>query len=136
MTASKIDQKITGVKVKTDETPPPTMPLEREEVLQGATYKIKNPASDHAIYITINNLNDRPYEIFVSSKCPESYSWLLTFTRMMSALFRTGIDPTFMIEELKGVIDPKGGYYAKGLGFIPSVQAHIAIVLEKHMRTA
>lgn len=106
---------------------------EREEILSGSTYKIKSPTSDHALYVTINDRDGKPYEIFLNCKCPESYGWLLTVTRLMSAIFREGIDPTFMIEELKNVHDPKGGYHYKGAGYIPSTAAHIALILEKHL---
>ena len=50
--------------------------LERPEVLIGSTYKIKTPISDHAMYVTINDivLNEgteyeqrRPFEVFINS---------------------------------------------------------------------
>jgi hypothetical protein len=50
--------------------------LERPEVLIGSTYKVKTPVSDHAMYVTINDivLNEgtrheqrRPFEICGSS---------------------------------------------------------------------
>lgn len=118
---------------QTTNDPPATHLPDRAEILTGSTYKIKPGTSDHAIYITINSYEGKPYEVFLNCKCPDSYSWLLTTTRLLSAIFRTGQDPKFIIDELKGVIDPKGGYFYPKQGYIPSVQAHIGLILEKHL---
>lgn len=106
---------------------------ERDEILSGCTYKIKPPDSDHAIYVTINDIDNKPYELFINCKNPESYSWIMTIARLISAILRTDQDPTFMIEELKNSHDPRGGYYYPKMGFIPSISAHIGIILEKHI---
>lgn len=118
---------------------------QRPEMLVGSTYKIKPPVSDHALYITINDilLNQgtaqevrRPFEIFVNSKNMEFYSWIVALTRVISAVFRKGGDCTFLVEELKAVFDPKGGYYQRGTGiFMPSVVADIGHVIETHLKT-
>ena len=118
---------------------------QRPEMLIGSTYKIKPPVSDHALYITINDilLNQdseeeirRPFEIFVNSKNMEFYSWIVALTRVISAVFRKGGDCTFLVEELKAVFDPKGGYYQRGTGiFMPSVVADIGHVIETHLKT-
>lgn len=132
---SKITQKITAYSVKsTDEKPPVTL-IEREETLNGKTYKIKPPDSDHAIYVTINDLNGSPYEVFINCKNPESHGWMMTVTRLISAILRTGQNPKFMIDELKNVPDPRGGYFYPKLGFVPSISAHIGIILEKHIES-
>ena len=117
----------------------------RPEMLVGSTYKIKPPISDHALYITVNDilLNQgttqevrRPFEIFVNSKNMEFYSWIVALTRVISAVFRKGGDCTFLVEELKAVFDPKGGYYQPGTGiFMPSVVADIGHVIETHLKT-
>lgn len=117
----------------------------RPEMLVGSTYKIKPPVSDHALYITINDilLNQgsteeirRPFEIFVNSKNMEFYSWIVALTRVISAVFRKGGDCTFLVEELKAVFDPKGGYYQRGTGiFMPSVVAEIGHIIETHLKT-
>jgi len=106
---------------------------ERAETLTGATYKIKPPTSDHALYVTINDLNGKPYEIFVNTKCPIHHSWLSAITRLISAIFRTGQDCSFVVEELKAVRDPSGGYFYPKMGYVNSIQAHIGIILEKHI---
>jgi hypothetical protein len=117
--------------------------VERPEMLIGATYKIKTPHSDHALYVTINDivLNPgtahelrRPFEIFVNSKNMEHFQWILALTRIMSAVFRKGGDVTFLVEEMRSVFDPKGGYFKKGGRFVPSLVAEIGDVLESHMR--
>ena len=118
---------------------------QRPEMLVGSTYKIKPPVSDHALYITINDilLNQgteeeirRPFEIFVNSKNMEFYSWIVALTRVISAVFRKGGDCTFLVEELKAVFDPKGGYYQRGTGiFMPSVVAEIGHIIETHLKT-
>lgn len=122
-----------------------TEKTKRPEMLVGSTYKIKPPISDHALYITINDilLNQgttqevrRPFEIFVNSKNMEFYSWVVALTRVISAVFRKGGDCTFLVEELKAVFDPKGGYYQPGTGiFMPSVVADIGHVIETHLKT-
>ncbi|GHE81981.1 TSCPD domain-containing protein [Thalassotalea profundi] len=118
--------------------------IKRPETLVGSTYKIKPPISDHALYITINDIllnqdteqeSRRPFEIFVNSKNMEFYSWIVALTRVISAVFRKGGDCTFLVEELKAVFDPKGGYYQRGTGiYMPSVVADIGHVVETHLK--
>src|SRR3569832_2379313 len=97
--------------------------VERPDVLIGSTYKIKTPVSDHAMYVTINDiiLNEgtkhelcRPFEIFINSKNLDLFQWIVALTRILSAVFRKGGDVTFLVEELKAVFDPRGGYFKKG----------------------
>jgi ribonucleoside-diphosphate reductase alpha chain len=111
-------------------------PLAREPALPGFTYKIKWPDSDHAIYITINDVIEagrrRPFEIFVNSKNMEHYAWTVALTRMISAVFRRGGDVAFVVEELKAVFDPRGGHWMEGR-YVPSLLAAIGGVIEKHM---
>lgn len=112
---------------------------ERPEVLHGASYKIKNPGSDYSIYITINDLETdggkRPFEIFINSRNPEHHQWVTSITRMLSALFREGGNIDFIIQEMKEVIDPRGGYYQKGK-YIASDIAAIGNVIEKHIQNS
>lgn len=114
-----------------------TQPLEREGVLAGFTYKIKWPASDHAIYVTINDIEQggrrRPFEIFINTRNLEHYAWTVALTRMISAVFRRGGDVTFVAEELKAVFDPQGGHWMSGR-YVPSLLAAIGEVIETHMR--
>ncbi|MGB5950288.1 MAG: adenosylcobalamin-dependent ribonucleoside-diphosphate reductase [Parvibaculum sp.] len=111
-------------------------PLERETVLPGFTYKLQWPESDHAIYITINDIvqdgRRRPFEIFINSKNMEHYAWTVALTRMISAVFRRGGDVTFVVEELKAVFDPRGGSWMKGR-YVPSLLAAIGEIIEQHM---
>ena len=111
-------------------------PLDRPEELPGRTYKIKWPGSDHAIYITINDvLQDgrrRPFEIFINSKNMEHYAWTVALTRMISAVFRRGGDVSFVVEELKAVFDPRGGQWMEGR-YVPSLLAAIGGVIERHL---
>jgi hypothetical protein len=154
---TKIDKKIVGYKVVTEDKKPeqandstPALNVEsmhenmqRPEMLLGSTYKIKTPQSEHALYITINDIilnadteheERRPYEIFINSKNMEHYQWIVALTRVISAIFRKGGDITFLVEELKGIFDPKGGYFKKGGGFMPSLVAEIGCAIETHMR--
>jgi ribonucleoside-diphosphate reductase alpha chain len=118
-------------------------PLAREPVLAGFTYKIRWPSSDHAIYVTINDIEmsgptggaarRRPFEIFINSKNLEHYAWTVALTRMISAIFRRGGDVTFVVEELKAVFDPQGGQWMAGR-YVPSLLAAIGEVIETHMR--
>ncbi|MFZ2467017.1 MAG: adenosylcobalamin-dependent ribonucleoside-diphosphate reductase [Parvibaculum sedimenti] len=111
-------------------------PLERETVLPGFTYKLQWPESDHAIYITINDIlqdgRRRPFEIFINSKNMEHYAWTVALTRMISAVFRRGGDVTFVVEELKAVFDPRGGSWMKSR-YVPSLLAAIGEIIEQHM---
>lgn len=106
---------------------------ERPEHLMGATYKLKWPGSEHAIYITINDdEHGNPFEVFINSKDTEHFSWTVALTRMISAVFRRGGDVRFVAEELKAVFDPRGGAWLGGK-YIPSVLAAIGGIIERHM---
>ncbi|MCK0168032.1 adenosylcobalamin-dependent ribonucleoside-diphosphate reductase [Jannaschia sp. S6380] len=111
-------------------------PLDRPAALTGETYKIKWPASEHALYITINDIEldgqRRPFEIFVNSKNMEHFAWTVALTRMISAVFRRGGDVSFVVEELKAVFDPRGGAWVQGK-YVPSILAAIGGVIERHM---
>ncbi|NHF74605.1 adenosylcobalamin-dependent ribonucleoside-diphosphate reductase [Paracoccus xiamenensis] len=113
-----------------------TEPLDRPGALEGATYKLKWPGSEHAIYITINDIvqagHRRPFEIFINSKNMEHYAWTVALTRMISAVFRRGGDVSFVVEELKAVFDPRGGAWMQG-NYVPSILAAIGGVIERHM---
>ncbi len=111
-------------------------PLDRPEALEGHTYKLKWPGSEHALYITINDLvtgpQRRPFEVFINSKNMEHFAWTVALTRMISAVFRRGGDVSFVVEELKAVFDPRGGAWMQGK-YIPSMLAAIGGVIEQHM---
>jgi ribonucleoside-diphosphate reductase alpha chain len=113
-----------------------TQPLARPEELPGRTYKLKWPETEHAIYITINDIvqdgRRRPFEMFINSKSMENYAWTVALTRMISAVFRRGGDVSFVVEELKAVFDPRGGQWIAG-HYVPSLLAAIGEVLEQHM---
>ena len=113
-----------------------TRPLDRPEELLGRTYKIKWLDSDHAFYITINDIEKdgrrRPFEVFINSKNMEAYAWALALTRMISAVFRRGGDVSFVIDEMKAIFDPRGGQWMNGR-YVPSLLAAIGEVIEKHM---
>jgi len=117
--------------------------LERPEMLIGSTYKVKTPLSEHALYVTINDivLNHgtehelrRPFEIFINSKNMDHFQWIVALTRIVSAVFRKGGDVTFLVEELRSVFDPRGGYFKKGGKYMPSLVAEIGDAIECHMR--
>jgi hypothetical protein len=118
-------------------------PLSRPDKLVGNTYKIKTPVTEHALYITINDVvmnpgtpqeHRRPFEIFINSKNMEHFQWIVALTRVMSAVFRKGGDVTFLVEELHSVFDPNGGYFKKGGKYIPSLVAEIGEVVEQHLQ--
>ena len=111
-------------------------PLDRPQALEGQTYKLKWPDSNHAIYITLNDIvvggHRRPFEIFINSKNMEHFAWTVALTRMISAVFRRGGDVSFVVEELKAVFDPRGGAWMEGK-YVPSILAAIGGVIERHM---
>ena len=157
MSAVKITQKIKGFKVvneaeeqalaaaaeaasvvQMDET------LERPDTLIGATYKIKSPLFEHALYVTINDIvlnagtpheSRRPFEVFINSKNMEHFQWIVALTRIMSAVFRKGGDVTFLVEELKAVFDPRGGYFRPGGVYMPSIVAELGLIIEQHLKS-
>lgn len=147
----RIEQKITGYEVKKPESEAKQEEakvhhiaplLERDDILEGSTYKIKTPNSDHAMYITINDIivnagapdeHRRPFEIFINSKNMEHFMWIVALTRVISAIFRKGGDINFLVEELKAVFDPLGGYYKKGGKYMPSIVAEIGEVIQQHL---
>src|SRR5690554_6337827 len=149
MNAIVIDKKIINVAIKQEEAAKePDIEkmhekFDRPESLEGSTYKIKTPLSDHALYITINDvvLNPgtdhelrRPFEIFINSKNLEHFQWVVALTRVISAVFRKGGDVTFLVEELKAVFDPQGGYFKSGGRFMPSLVAEIGDAIETHLK--
>ena len=164
MSAKKIGTKIVGFSVQTPEAkekkdvaskaPAPARDesnvirmhekVERPEALLGTTYKVKTPVSDHAMYVTINDIilnqgtaheQRRPFEIFINSKNLDHYQWIVALTRIISAVFRKGGDVTFLVDELKAVFDPRGGYWQPGGRFMPSIIAELGHVVEKHLVT-
>lgn len=117
--------------------------LERPEMLLGSTYKVKTPLSEHALYVTINDVvlnpdtpfeKRRPFEIFINSKNMDHFQWIVALTRIISAVFRKGGDVTFLVEELRSVFDPQGGYFKKGGKYMPSLVAEIGDAIEMHMK--
>lgn len=155
MATHKLDKKITGYKVKNAGEIAAEIALAeiatihtmnethiRPEMLLGSTYKIKPPHLEHALYITINDviLNEdtphekrHPYEVFLNSKNMDQFQWVLALTRVISAVFRKGGEVSFLVDELKNVFDPKGGYFKRGGVFMPSLVAEIGHAIEKHL---
>jgi hypothetical protein len=160
--ATKIAKKIVGYAVVKEEESAPvaaanspapecaednivhlTEQLQRPEMLLGSTYKIKTPLTEHALYVTINDviLNAgtkhelrRPFEVFINSKNMDHFQWIVALTRIISAVFRKGGDVTFLVEELRSVFDPRGGYFKKGGKYMPSLVAEIGDAIECHLR--
>ena len=162
--AIKIEKKITGYNVVTPEDKlavtavaapvvskePPMAEViqmhesvERPETLVGSTFKIKSPLFEHALYVTVNDIvlnagtqheQRRPFEVFINSKNMDHFQWIVALTRILSAVFRKGGDVTFIVEELKAVFDPRGGYFKSGGIYMPSIVAEIGAVIEQHMK--
>jgi len=158
----RIEKKITGYSVATPEdrkeaaaAPAPARSpgadviqmherIERPEVLVGSTYKIKSPLVEHAMYVTINDIvlnagtqheQRRPFEVFINCKSMEHFQWIVALTRIMSAVFRKGGDVTFLVEEMKAVFDPRGGYFKAGGVYMPSLVAELGYIVEEHLKT-
>lgn len=117
--------------------------IERPDVLIGATYKIKSPLFEHALYLTLNDvvLNPgtpfearRPFEVFINSKNMDQFQWVVALTRVMSAVFRKGGDVAFLVDELKAVFDPRGGYFKPGGVYMPSIVAELGHAIEEHLK--
>ena len=117
--------------------------VERPEMLLGSTYKIRTPLSEHALYVTINDIvlnqgtrheQRRPFEVFINSKNMEHFQWIVALTRIISAVFRKGGDVAFLVDELRSVFDPRGGYFKRGGKYMPSLVAEIGDAIESHLR--
>ena len=137
----KLDSPVVGFKLVDTATADLTEKTERPHALCGTTYKLKTHLTQNAFYITINDIvlnantpqeTRRPFEIFFNSKNVEHYQWMVALTRIMSGVFRKGGDCTFLVEELKSVFDPRGGYF-KGRQFIPSMLYEVGEIVEKHL---
>ena len=118
--------------------------IERPEVLIGSTYKIKSPLVEHAMYVTINDIvlnagteheHRRPFEVFINCKSMEHFQWIVALTRIMSAVFRKGGDVTFIVDEMKAVFDPRGGYFKAGGVYMPSLVAELGSIVEDHLKS-
>src|SRR5687767_4867925 len=118
--------------------------IERPEVLIGSTYKIKSPLVEHAMYVTINDIvlnagseheQRRPFEVFINSKSMDHFQWIVALTRIMSAVFRKGGDVTFIVDEMKAVFDPRGGYFKAGGVYMPSLMAELGAIVEDHLKS-
>ena len=137
----KIDTKIVGFAVKQEKEEKKEQPVMHEKVkrpikLHGTTYKV-SPPDGAALYVTINDHiiegKKYPFEMFINSKNMEHFQWVIVLTMVVSAVFRKGGEVSFIADELKGVFDPKGGYFKKGEGFIPSLVADIGSVIAEHL---
>jgi len=140
--SKKINSKIVKYEIAATETQVTVQnlheKLDRPEMLVGNTYKVKTPITEHALYITINDIliNDqrRPFEIFINSKNMGDFQWIVALTRIISAVFRKGGEVEFLVEELRSVFDPKGGYFKRGGKYMPSLVAEIGDVIESHLK--
>ena len=136
---TKIERKIVGYSVVNEQPEVKVVfneRIERPEELSGRTYKLKTPLSESSLYITINNCEVngqlRPFEVFINSKDMSHFQWVIALTRVMSAVFRKGGEINFLIDELKSVHDPKGGFFSGGK-YVPSLVSAIGDVLEQHL---
>ena len=140
-TTFRPNEHITGVlvKKKAKDSPKENGVVEltsRPEELRGTTYKVKTPLNKDAFYITINDIEEdgsyRPYEIFVNTKNLQHFSWIVSMTRLISAVFRRESDPSFLVEELRSIHDPNGGYFSNG-EYVPSLPAEIGRLIASHL---
>lgn len=144
-TTFRPSEHITGILLKSDEKPEQKkdavalvsqVHMSRPTELEGTTYKIKTPLSPEAIYLTINDVIEnghrRPYELFINTKNLQHFSWIVAMTRLISAVFRREPNPSFLVDELKSIYDPNGGYFSEGK-YVPSLAADIGFIIEKHL---
>jgi ribonucleoside-diphosphate reductase alpha chain len=110
--------------------------MARPSVLEGKTYKFR--WRNHAYFLCINDIIDdsgrRPFEIFINSKNTENMALIMTLTRMISAILRTGDDARLVLDELTQIFDPRGGDWIEGK-YMPSLPAVIGMKFEEHLRS-
>ncbi|GAB4169285.1 MAG: hypothetical protein Kow00108_02880 [Calditrichia bacterium] len=106
----------------------------RPDVVDAKVYKLKSGFVKHSVYVTLGYIREnntiRPIEIFINSKDLTKAAEYAVLTRLISAIFRKSSDPTFILEELKSIYDPNGGYLKKGK-YVHSFYSEIADVIEQ-----
>lgn len=127
--AIKIDQPITEAHVS--EEPREQKLAERPAVVAGVTHKLRRPGG--SMYVTINrNAEGEPIEVFANSRNLDQS--LVGVTRLISMAFRARIPAPVIVEELKAIRDPDGGYFVPGGGgYVGSTMAHLGKCLEAEL---
>ena len=101
----------------------------RPATLMGKTYKESWQGTRY--YITVNDMEGSPREIFVHSTSSQHTDWTTALSLVISALMRFGIDISFVAEELKKVVSAAGGTWIDGK-YYGSLAALIGHILERH----
>lgn len=113
------------------------VPIKRPEVVDAKVYKVKSPFAKFNVYITLSYIIEgskkRPIEIFINSKDLTHSAEYAILTRLISAIFRRGGDPQFILEELRSIYDPNGGYFKEGK-YIHSFYSEVADVIERFFK--
>ena len=108
----------------------------RTKALTGQTYKLKWEGNN--FYVTINdqvkNGKTVPFEIFINTQDMSNFQWIAALTRMMSSVFRRGDDLTFLLEDLKSIMDPNGGNWIDGK-YMASFIALLGQTVEDHLKS-
>ncbi len=111
--------------------------IQRPDELSGATSKIKW-RDDPSYYLTVNQREGQPFEVFINSKSTVHSQWIAALTRLITAILRRGGDLAFLPEQLIQVTDPNGGAWVKlDAGekpkYVPSLVAMIGYKLRQHL---
>jgi ribonucleoside-diphosphate reductase alpha chain len=107
-------------------------PLKRPEALHGTTYKVKWPNVDENYYITINQIADKPFEVFIQSTSSKYADWTTALALMVSAIMRKGGDISFISQELSKVRSAEDSAWINGK-YYGSLVALIGDTLGKHL---
>jgi ribonucleoside-diphosphate reductase alpha chain len=111
-----------------------TVIANRPDVTEARVYRLRSGFVNNSVFITLGYIHEdgrnRPIEIFINSKDLTRAAEYAVLTRLISAIFRKSTDPTFILEELRGIYDPNGGYFKDGK-YIHSFYAEIAKVIEQ-----
>lgn len=122
---------------KKEERPPQPLTLKRPDVVDAKVYKIKSPFVKFNVYVTLGYIMEygrkRPIEIFINSKDLTHSAQYAVLTRLISAIFRRAGDAQFILEELRSIYDPNGGYFKEGK-YIHSFYSEVADVIERFFR--
>ncbi|MEE8599346.1 MAG: hypothetical protein V3S69_07585, partial [Dehalococcoidales bacterium] len=106
--------------------------LVRPEVLSGRTYKVKWPSVDENYYITINDVGNDPFEVFIQSTSSKYTDWTTALSLMISAIMRKGGDISFIPEELAKVRSADDSAWVEGK-FYGSLVAVIGDTIGRHL---
>lgn len=104
--------------------------MTRPDTLPGTTLCLTLEDGSRA-YITVNEQDGQPVEVFVRYDDPKLYEWITLATVFITRMLRDGNTLDAIAREMQEIFSPQGGYHASGEQHT-SIVAHIGKVLEDY----